>query len=187
MKTQLGITLAHLPRTPLVPQISIGIIKGSHHKELTELIARFALSGYFHFIVGGNWVPDQDSLRRAIRRYTTNVSEALDRPILGRPSTCLQMWDQLVMADQQKHPIFVLDFLDQFYDPDVDLLLRQRFMKRCCQAVQQLSKSKSVLILIQDHPTEAYQHFFPLLESIADEILEFQEHPYVPAIQYSLL
>jgi hypothetical protein len=91
------------------------------------------------------------------------------------------------MAVAQKYPIFVLDFLDQFYDTDVDLSLRQRVMEDCCRAVRQLSKSKSVLILVRDVPTEEYQHFFPLLESAADEILEVEEIPHVPAIQYSLL
>ena len=91
------------------------------------------------------------------------------------------------MADAQEHPIFVLDFLNHFYDPDVDLSLRQRVLEGCCQRVKLLSKSKSVFILTQNVSTEEYQSFFPLLASTADEILEVEENPQVAELQYSLL
>ncbi len=187
MKTQFGVSLANLPHLPLFPQVSVGIIRGKQYKELTELIARFALSGHFHFIVGGEWLPDQDSLRRSIRRYTTAVGETLDRPIMGRPSTCLQLRDQLTTADAQKHPIFILDFFNHFHDPDVAFSLRQRVLEGCCQRVQVLSRSKSVFILVQDVLTEEYQSFFPLLASVADEILDVEENLQTEARQYSLL
>jgi len=187
MKKQFSISLANLPRLPLSPQVSLGVIRGKQHKELTELIARFALCGYFHFIVGGEWLPDQDSLRRSVRRYTTAVNETLDHPILGRPSTCLQLRDQLTMADTQPHPIFILDFLNQFFDPDVDISLRERVLDGCCQRVQLLSKTKPVFILIHWLPTEDYQRFFPVLASTADEILEVEENPQIAELQYSLL
>lgn len=186
MKTQSGISLANLPRLPLSPQVSAGIIRGKRHKELTELIARLALCGYFHFIVGSEWLPDQDNLRRAVRRYTTAVNETLDHPILGRPSTCLQLRDQLTMADAQPHPIFILDFLNRFYDPDVDLSLRERVLNECCQRLQVLALTKPVFILIHWVPTEDYQRFFPLLASIADEIIEVEENSQTESLQYSL-
>ncbi len=186
MKTQSGISLANLPRLPFSPQVSVGVIRGKQYKELTELIARFALRGYFHFIVGGEWLPDQDSLRRAIRRYTTAVEETLDHPILGRPSTCLQLRDQLVMADAQNHPIFILDFLHHFFDPDVDLSLRKHVLEGCCQSTRNLARVKSVFILVQCTSTEEYRQFFPYLASIADEILEVEEVPQPESLQYSL-
>jgi hypothetical protein len=183
MQTQYSISLTNLPRLPLAPQVSVGIIRGKQHKELTELIARFALSGFFHFIVGSEWIPDQDNLRRAVRRYTTAVNETLDHPILGRPSTCLQLRDQLTMADAQPHPIFILDFLNRFYDPDVDLSLRERVMEACCQGVKHLARSKPVFILIHWIPTEDYNRFFPLLASNADELIDVEEHPKLLALQ----
>ncbi len=186
MKTQSGISLANLPRLPLSPQVSVGVIRGKQYKELTELIARFALRGYFHFIVGGEWLPDQDSLRRAIRRYTTAVEETLGHPILGRPSTCLQLRDQLAMADAQNRPIFILDFLHHFFDPDVDLSLRKRVLEGCCQSTQNLARAKSVFILVPCTSTEEYRQFFPRLASIADEILEIEELPQPASLQYSL-
>lgn len=187
MKKQFSIALANLPRLPLSPQVSLGVIRGKQHKELTELIARFALCGYFHFIVGGEWLPDQDSLRRSVRRYTTAVNETLDHPILGRPSTCLQLRDQLTTADAQQYPIFILDFLNRFFDPDVDLSLRHRVLEGCCQRVEVLSKSKSVFILVPDVLTEEYQRFFPVLASTADEILNVEENTQIAEYQPSLL
>ena len=187
MKTQYGISLSNLPRLPLAPQVSVGIIRGKPYRELTELIARFALCGHFHFIVGGEWIPDQDSLRRAIRRYTTAVHETLDRPILGRPSTCLQLRDQLRMADRQPHPIFILDFLHRFFDPDIDLPLRQRVFEECCRHLKLLSRTKSVFILVHQVFTEDYQYFFPVLASSADEINDVEEDLPREPQQYSLL
>ena len=187
MNTQYGISLSNLPRLPLAPQVSVGIIRGKPYRELTELIARFALCGHFHFIVGSEWIPDQDSLRRAIRRYTTAVHETLEYPILGRPSTRLQLRDQLAMAERQPHPIFILDFLHRFYDPDTDLSLRQRVLNQCCQHVRLLSGSKPVFILVQAVPTEEYQQFFSLLALTANEILEVEEYPQLPATQHSLI
>jgi hypothetical protein len=186
MKTQSGVSLANLPRLPFSHQVSVGVIQGKQYQELTELIARFALCGYIHLIVGGEWLPDQDSLRRAIRRYTTALEETLDHPILGRPSTCLQLRDQLAMADVQSHPILILDFLHHFFDPDVDLFLRKRILEGCCQSTQKLSRSKPVFILVQDTFTEEYRQFFPYLASIADEILEVEEFPQPESLQYSL-
>lgn len=168
-------------------QVTIAILHGRLHKELTELIARLALRGPFHFIAGGEWIPDQDSMRRAVHRYATQVTEVLDRPRPGRPSTCLQLRDQLSMADTQPYAILITNFLNRFYDPDINLTLRQRVLEQCCQQVKILSKTKSVFIMVEYLPADDYQAFFPILESVADEILEVREHLQLPALQYSLL
>lgn len=180
-------SLSLLPPNPLGQMVTIAILHGKLHKELTELIARLALRGPFHFIAGGEWIPDQDSMRRAVHRYTTQVTEVLDRPKLGRPATCLQLRDQLNMADVQPYPILITNFLNRFYDPDVNLVLRQRVLEQCCQQVRFLSKTKSVFILIEYRPADDYQAFFPIVESVADEIFEVKEHLQLPTIQYSLL
>lgn len=187
MRSPTGISLMHFPHLPLLPQISVGVIGGKQYKELTELIARFALQGPFHFIVGGEWVPDQDSLRRAVRRYTTALDRILERPVLGRPSTCLQLRDQLEMAHAQPHPVFLLDPLHHFYDPDVDLTLRQRVLLECCQQLQRLAHSRAVFLLVYRVPTDEYQQFFPLLASIAKEIIEEEENFHIEVQQLRLL
>ena len=175
MKTQTALSLANLSLSPIPPRVTLGILKRREHEALTELIAQLALRGSFHLIAGSEWLPDQDSLRRSVRRYTTEVNEILEHPILGRPSTYLQMLDQLTSANSQKYPMVVLDFLHFFYDPDIDFSQRQRVLKQCCQIIRHLAQSKSVFVLIQYLPIEEYQLFLPVLTSIADEILETQE------------
>ena len=184
MKAQFSISLANLPLSP-TPRVTLGILKGPEHEALTELIARLALRGSFHLTAGSEWLPDQDRLQRSVRRYTTAVKETLDHPILGRPSTYLQMLDQLCSADSQSHPILILDFLHFFYDPDVDLPLRQRVLEQCCQHIRNLAHSKSVLVLVQHLPIDEYQLFFPILASAADEILEANDESIEQASQIS--
>jgi hypothetical protein len=53
--------------------------------------------------------------------------------------------------------------------------------------VKVLSKTKSVFIIIEYLPADDYQAFFPIVESVADEIIEVKEHLQLPALQYSLL
>ncbi len=187
MKLQARFSLANLPPSPLPPRVVLGVIEGREEESLTELIARLALRGPFHLIAGSEWLPDQDSLRRSVRRYTTSVEETLDHPILGRPSTCLQLLDQLTSADSQKLPILVLDFLHFFYDPDVELSLRQRVLEQCCQRVQHLARTWPVIALIEELAVEEYQLFFPSLRSIADEILEVHKDSVPQPVQLSLL
>jgi len=186
MTSSHAITLANLPRLPLSPQLLVGVLWGKQQKGLTELIARFALRGHFHFVVGGEWLPDQDSLHRAIRWYTTAVEETLDHPILGRPSNCLQLRDQLMQADSQPHPILVLDFLHHFFDPDVDISLRRRVLEQCCRCVKQLSATRSVFVLVRNVDSEEYQDFFPMLADIADEIIEEKEDSRIRILQATL-
>ncbi len=169
---QTDTSLASLPPVPLSPRVLVVVTRDRDHEGLTNLITRLALRGPFHLIAGGEWLPDQGSLRRSVRRHTVNVHETLDHLILGRPSTCLQLREQLAQADMQEHLILILDFLHYFYDPDVDLSLRQRILEQCCCSVKHLSRSKPVIVLVQQLPVEEYEHFFPVLTSVADEILE---------------
>jgi len=186
MHPQTTISLASLPPVPLSPRVYLVVTQDRAHHEITELIVRLALHGSFHLIAGGEWLPDQDTLRRSVRSHTVNVTETLDHLSLGRPSTCLQLRDQLAQADEQNHLILILDFLHLFYDSDVDLSLRQRVLEQCCRSVQHLSKSKLVIALVQQVPVQDYELFFPTLASVADEILEAQADPKLPVSQPSL-
>ena len=154
------------------PRLILVEVAGSPHREITELIARLALRGPFHIISSGQWLPDQDSLRRSVRRYTVNVKETLDRISLGRPATCLQLRDQLEQAASQSCPVLALNFLNHFFDPDVDLSLRRQVLEQCCRLVKLLSFSKPVVALLQQLPSEEYREFHGMLAPAADEIIE---------------
>ena len=178
--------LPHLPALQKQGKLTVAILHEKYHEELTEFITQLALRGPFHLIVGGEWLPDQDRLRRAVRRYTTAVREVLERPILVRPSTCLQLRDQLEKAEIQPYPVFILNFFHHFYDPDIYLSLRQRVLEDCCQQVQVVASSRPVLVLVRALPVDAYQEFLPSITSIATEVIEIQEKTTTEAVQQLL-
>jgi hypothetical protein len=155
-------------------QLLLVEIAGRARAELTELIARLALRGSFFLIAGGDWLPDQDSMGRVVRRHTTGVEETLARVSLARPSTCLQLRTQLEDAHSLSRMVLILDFFHHFYDPDIDLSLRQRVLEECCQGLENLSRSRSVFVIVERLPVEEYDRFFPILASIADETLEVE-------------
>jgi hypothetical protein len=160
---------------------------GKERETITELIVQLALRGSYNLIAGDEWFPDRDTLYRAIRRHTTQVQETLNRPKLVRPMTCLQMLDLVVEADQQNKPTLFTNFLHRFYKADVVLTLRVRTVERCCQYASRLSLSNSVVILVPRLHTEEYWRFFPILASIADEIIPVEEGAESHASQASFL
>lgn len=150
---------------------------------VTELIIQLALHGPFNLITGDEWLPDRDTLYRSVRRYTLAVEATLDHPHLMRPMTCLQLLDLLMEADMQNKPTLILDFLHHFYNADVELSLRDRVLEQCCQYTKRLALSNSVVVLVPRLSTNEYRRFFPLLASIANEIIPVKESPVTEAIQ----
>ena len=156
------------------------------HEAVTDLITRLALRGPFHLIAGDEWLPDRDTLYRSVRRFTIEVDEILNHPILMRPMTCLQLLDLLTEVDMQNNPTLILDFLHHFYNADVELSLRDRVLEHCCQFTKRLSLSNSVVILVPRLSTDEYKRFFPLLAAIADEIIDARKNLAVKNFQTSL-
>lgn len=145
-------------------------------ESILELITQWILRDTFYLIAAGEWLPDHDDLRQAVYKYTPAFDEVLDRLILARPFTCLQLLDLLVEAERQKRPVLILDFLHLFYDQDVDLALRSSTLEQCCHYTKRLSLSQSVALLVPSLVIEDYRRFFPFVASIADEIIE-SENP----------
>src|SRR5688572_23460098 len=156
---------------------------GKESEVITELITQLALRGSFNLIAGDEWVPDRDTLYRSVRRYTLAVEEVLDHPSLMRPMTCLQLLDLLMDADMQNKPTLILDFLHHLYNADVELALRDRILEQCCQYTKRLALSNSVVVLVPRLSTNEYRPFFPLLASIANEIIPVKENPTAEAVQ----
>ena len=146
------------------------------HEIITDLITQWVLRGPLYLIAAGEWLPSHDELRYSVYKHTIAFDEALDRLILSRPFTCLQLLDLLIEEDQQSNPVVILDFLHLFYNPDVELSLRHSTLEQCCQYVKRLSFSNPVAVLVPDMVGEDYRRFFPLVASIADEIIE-QKNP----------
>jgi len=142
------------------------------HEAIMELITQWVLRGPVYLIAAGEWMPQHDELRYSVYKHTVGFDEALDRIILSRPFTCLQLLDLLMEADQQNNPVLILDFLHLFYNPDVDLSLRHSTLEECCRYLKRLSFSNPVAVLVPDLAVEEYRRFFPLMAAIADEIIE---------------
>ncbi len=156
---------------------------GKEREVVTKLIIQLALRGPFNLIAGDEWLPDRNTLYRSVRRYTLAVEETLDHPRLMRPMTCLQLLDLLMEVDMQSKPTLILDFLYHFYNADVELSLRDRILEQCCQYTKRLAFSNSVVVLVQRLSTNEYRRFFPLLASIANEIIPVKENHPAEAIQ----
>lgn len=150
---------------------------------IAEVITQLALRGPFNLVAGDEWLPDRDTLYRLVRRYTLAVEETLEHPNLTRPMTCLQMLDLLMEADLQNKPTLILNFLHHFYNADVELSLRDRVLEQCCQYTKRLALSNPVVVLVPRLSTTEYQRFFPLLASVADEIIPVKENPTSNVIQ----
>jgi hypothetical protein len=153
------------------------------HQAILQLIVQWILRGPFYLIAAGEWLPDHDELRTSVYRYTVHFDEVLDNLTLSRPFTCLQLLDLLIEADAQNKPVLILDFLHLFYDADVDLSLRDAALEQCCQYTKRLSVSNPIVLLVPDLNIEDYRRFFPLIASLADEIIEANKQPAVEASQ----
>lgn len=148
---------------------------GKERDRITNLIVQLALRGPFNLIAGDEWLPDRDTLMRLVRRYTLNIEETLDNPRLRRPMTCLQLLDLLMEADKGNRPTLITNFLHHFHNGDVELSLRDRVLEQCCQYTKRLSLSNSVFVLVPRLKTEEYKRLFPVLASIANEIISVEE------------
>src|SRR5215211_8430525 len=136
-----------------------------------ELVTQWILRGSFYLIAAGEWLPSHDDLRYSVYRYAAAMDEVLDNLILARPFTCLQLLDLLMEADKQNKPVLILDYLHLFYNPNVDLSLRDSVLEKCCHYVRRLSFSNPVALLVQEKAMEEYQRFFPIVASMADDVI----------------
>ncbi len=175
MNTELAYPITRLLSVQSSQRVLLVVTHGRQRTDLTELITRLALHGPFWLIAGGDWLPDQDAVRRSVRRHTLAVRETLEHVILSRPFTCLQLRDQLLNAGALERRMLILDFLHHFYNPDVDRNLRERVLVECCTHLRRLSLTRSLIVLVQALSSEDYQRFLPILAAVADDVLEAEE------------
>ena len=178
---------AHWLKRQWLGQLLLVKTLDQQHEAIKELITQWVLRGPVYLIAAGEWMPQHDELRYSVYKHTVAFNEALDQLILSRPFTCLQLLDLLMEANQQSNPVLILDFLHLFYNPDVDLSLRQSTLEQCCQYLKRLSLSNAVAVLVPDMVGEEYRRFFPLVASIADEIIEQKNPSSVEAFQQGVL
>lgn len=159
---------------------------GKEREMLTKQIVQLALRGPYNLIAVDEWLPDRDTLFREIRRYTLKIEETLDNPKIKRPMTCLQLLDLLMESDMQNRPTLITNFLHHFYNADVELVVRDRVLEKCCQYTKRLSLCNPVVILVPRLYSEEYKRFFPVLAALADEIIPVLERVEIKTSQGSL-
>jgi hypothetical protein len=159
---------------------------GRDPQAIIELITHWVLRGRFYLIAAGEWLPHHDDLRYSIYKYTSAIDDALENLVLARPFTCYQLLDLLMEADRLNRPVLILDYLHLFYDPNVDLSLRDTVLEKCCHYVRRLSFSNPVVLLVQDVVGDEYERFFPLVAAMADNIIESDKNPSSQASQIAL-
>ena len=174
---------AHWINTYRLGHLLLVEIASGENNVIIDVITQLALLGPFNLIAGDEWLPDRDTLYRLVRRHTLAVEEVLDHPSLMRPMTCLQLLDLLMEAGIQNKPTLILNFLHHFYNADVELSLRDRILEQCCQYTKRLALSNSVVVLVPRLFTIEYRRFFPVLASIANEIIPLKEGPSAKIIQ----
>lgn len=177
---------AHWIPSHRLGQLRVVETDGAERQAITELIVQLALRGPYNLIAVDEWLPDRDTLMRSIHRHTLKIRETLDSPIIKRPMTCLQLKDLLTDANIQKRPTLILNFLYHFYNADVELSLRNRILRQCCQYAESLSLYAPVVIVVPRLFTEDYDRFFPFLAEIADEVVPIAEWSLMEASQGSL-
>jgi len=148
---------------------------GRERENIIELITQWVLRGSFLLIAAGDWFVDHDDVRYSVFRYTNDFDEILDRLRLVRARTCFQLLDLLMEADKENKSILILDPLHHFYNADVELSVRERIFEQCCQLTKRLSLSNYIALLVPKVEIEDHKRFFPLLATVADEIIPIEE------------
>ena len=114
---------------------------------MLELAARLALHGRLQVLDGGNQF-NAYPVARLIRRYTPELTAALENIRLARGFTCYQMAALLAECPHPQGvtgPILVLDLLSTFYDENVRLDEARRLLATCIRHLQRLSRTAPVV------------------------------------------
>lgn len=144
---------------------------GKERERVVELITQWVLRGSFFLIAAGDWFVDHDDLRYSVFRYSNDFDKILDHLRIVRAKTCFQLLDLLREADNENQPVVILDPLHHFYNADVNLSTRNRILEQCCHYIKRLSLSNPVALLVPKLDTPDHKHFFPILASVADEVI----------------
>ena len=160
-------------------KLQLVLTAGHERPRVAALIAAAALRGPLYIIAGSDRLPSY-SLAHAIRLHTTEVERVLGRVRLARAFSCYQLLDLLESARADGVPILVLDFLHNFFDPDLPMPVRLRTLRACCDHLRRLSLRGPVTVLTVQATGPEYEAFSAPLFAIADEVLQpVVEEPFV--------
>lgn len=153
------------------------LTKDRARQSKTRLIARLLQQGSLLLVAADEWLPGY-ALPRQIRSRTTEVKNALGRRLrtIGA-ATSLRLLDSLSGLPASGEPLLVLELLHTFYDPDVNLSLRFRVLRQCCDHLQRIARRRPVMVMMREMPGREYDRFLPLLRGIAQRTLLLEPAP----------
>ena len=151
--------------------LQLVITAGHERPKITALIAAAALRGPLCIIAGSEWIPSY-SVARLVRENTIQVERILSRVQLARAFSCYQLLDLLASTRGDGTPILVLDFLHNFFNPDIPMPVRLRTLQACCEQLRRLSLRGPVTVFAVHGSDPNYETFCALLSASADEVLQ---------------
>lgn len=101
---------------------------------------------------------------------------------MTRPDTYLQFLDLVAESDKRTEPLLILDFLNLFYDKDVDISRRKRMVEKCCEHLQKIKLIRPVTIFMREVPQEDYELFHPVVVSIAEDAVHLERGSLLQAL-----
>ena len=117
----------------------------------------------------GESKPDWDIIQTLAKKMGSSMHYGTPADILNEIRSTVPLYTGLAVGGiwpRERSPLA---------GADVDLSLRDRVLEQCCQYTKRLSLSNPVVVLVPRLFTEEYNRFFPLLASIANEIVSAQE------------
>jgi len=114
-------------------------------------IAHLAAAGWLRVLDGGNCF-NVYGVARALRCYTPQVTEALERIAVARAFTCYQMATLLAETPTSVTPTLVLDLLVTFGDENVKRGERTRLLDECISHLRRLSQAAPVAVSVSLRP-----------------------------------
>jgi len=164
--------------------LSLIITKGSARNSKIDLIHNLILAGPLFLLAADEWIPSFE-LPRMVRSKTVEVKQTLAHLYTVRASTCYRLLDTLSAIPAKGQPMLVLDILHTFFDSHMRLPSRLQVLRQCCNHLKRIARERPVMIMNQAMPEPEYEHFLPLLQSIALKTL-YLEYGYEPIPQPTL-
>lgn len=146
------------------------------HGHLLALAAELAARGGEILVLDGGNCFNVYPVACGLRRYTGEVSRALERIQVARAFTCFEVASLLQRtAGRQSQPgaTLVLDLLSPFRDENVPLTERQRLLRSCLPDLRRLAQRAPLLVSTCPADPGLMR---PLLEA-ADRLLELELPP----------
>ena len=165
-------------------RFSLLIAPGRALERLLDPLARLAVQGPLRVLDGGNGF-NVYKVAQHLRRYTADLSAALENIQVARAFTCYQMVALLDSTPGSYVPTLVLDLLSTFTDENVPFIERRRLLAASLFALRRLSLHAplGVSARLAEPSQSEYRLLLAALEEAADQVWRFEAPAPPPPIR----